>query len=316
MTTTEIPELLLDRHFADLGEYTRLIGWDIEFRQLDAGIPRARAALMGTSNCMVMRGEYDRAYHQSGQMPDDALVLGLPDVGIDDFRWCNKTASGGQIVNFSLDSGFDGTCGAGFSGFAVSLHHDLLQQTCEILELDIDCRRLLAASEVLPNSEFVAMNLRHNLLTAFASAQFSNNVEALEFFNFTAAALVLDYFATNKIQVRKPAIQVRSRAARAALERLEDCNSMPLTVSDLCKSIGTSAPTLYRAFQEQFGVSPKRYIQIRRLCGVRQQLFAKKTEVSITDVANDWGFWHMGQFAADYRQHFGELPSDTLTQSK
>jgi AraC-like DNA-binding protein len=316
MTYTEIPQLILDRHFADLGEYTRQVGWDIEFRQLDAGIPRARAALMGTSRCMVMRGEYDRAYHQSGQMPTDTLVLGLPDVGIDDFRWCNKTASGGQIVNFSLDSGFDGVCGAGFSGFAVSLHHDLLQETCETLELDIDFRRLSAAFEVLPNSEFAAMNLRQKLLAAFASVQFSKNSEALEFFNFFAAALVLDYLATNRIRVKTPTIQARSRAARAALERLEDVNALPLTVSDLCKSIGTSAPTLYRAFQEQFGVSPKHYIQIRRLCGVRQQLFTKKSEEPIADIANKWGFWHMGQFAADYRRHFGELPSETLTQSK
>jgi len=29
-------------------------------------------------------------------------------------------------------------------------------------------------------------------------------------------------------------------------------------------------------------------------------------------VANAWGFWHMGQFARDYRRLFGELPSDTL----
>jgi hypothetical protein len=30
------------------------------------------------------------------------------------------------------------------------------------------------------------------------------------------------------------------------------------------------------------------------------------------DVANNWGFWYMGRFAADYRRQFGELPSVTL----
>ena len=313
MASIELPKLFLDQHFADLGEYARRIGWDIEFRQLDRGVPRARAALMGTSNCMVMRGEYNRAYHQSGQFPDDMLVLGLPDPGIDDFRWCRKNASGGQIVNFSLANGFDGTCGAGFSGFSIALRYDLLQETCETLQSDIDFRRLSAGSEVLPHSEFAAMNLRHHLLTAFASAQFSNNAEAVEFFNFSAAAFVLDYFATNDIKVRRVPPSVRYRAARAALEQLEDLDVMPLTVSALCKNIGASAPTLYRAFQEQFSVSPKRYIQIRRMCGARQQLFARKSGESIADVANNWGFWHMGQFAADYRRHFGELPSETLT---
>lgn len=34
------------------------------------------------------------------------------------------------------------------------------------------------------------------------------------------------------------------------------------------------------------------------------------------DVANNWGFWHMGRFAADYRKFFGELPSETLQKQK
>ena len=107
---------------------------------------------------------------------------------------------------------------------------------------------------------------------------------------------------------------MRSKATRTALEILEDKDTLPLTVSELCSSVGVSAPTLYRAFQEQFGMGPKQYIQIRRLCGVREQLFARDSEESIADVANTWGFWHMGQFAADYRQHFGELPSETLAR--
>ena len=34
--------------------------------------------------------------------------------------------------------------------------------------------------------------------------------------------------------------------------------------------------------------------------------------VTIQDIASHWGFWHLGQFAQDYRHLFGELPSDTL----
>ena len=40
---------------------------------------------------------------------------------------------------------------------------------------------------------------------------------------------------------------------------------------------------------------------------------ADETE-GVADIANGWGFWHMGQFAADYRRQFGELPSETLAR--
>jgi AraC family ethanolamine operon transcriptional activator len=34
--------------------------------------------------------------------------------------------------------------------------------------------------------------------------------------------------------------------------------------------------------------------------------------VTIQDIASHWGFWHLSQFAQDYKKLFGELPSATL----
>jgi AraC family ethanolamine operon transcriptional activator len=306
------PELHFDLHLTDLTEHARQLKLDIEMRQLDSGTPHARVAAVGTPRCVVMRVEYDRAYHQIGSTPPDALTIGIPDSSVDDFRWCNKHAAGDQIVNFSLENGFDGTCGAGFSGFAISIHQDLLHEAIESHELSIDFTRSLIVSEVLPNSEGLGRELRQQALAAFGGADFSMKSDVAEFFNFLAPALVVKYLAENKTPAAVPAFHVRRRAVRLALAYLNDADTLPLTVSELCSNIGVSSPTLFRAFQEQFGVGPKHYIQARRLCGVREQLFSSGNVGSITTVANDWGFWHMGQFAADYRRHFDELPSATL----
>lgn len=312
MHSLETPKLRLDQCFSDLNAYARQVDWDIEFRQIDAGTPQARAAVMGTSRCVVLRGEYNRAYHQSGQIPANMLTLGIPDPESGDFRWCGKRASGGQIVNFSLNSGFDGTCAAGFAGFAISFHEDLLQETLETLELTIDLKRVFGTREVWPQSRHVTDRLRGLLHTAFRTAQASNNPETAELFNFSAAAVILRFLAESKPESNLSPPRARRRTVREALECLQDEDTIPLTVSGLCKQVGVSAPTIYRAFREEFGLSPKKYIQLRRLCGVRQQLLSVDNKQNITDIANNWGFWHMGQFAGDYRNHFGELPSETL----
>jgi AraC family ethanolamine operon transcriptional activator len=82
-----------------------------------------------------------------------------------------------------------------------------------------------------------------------------------------------------------------------------------LTVLDLCKA---SERTLRYAFQEHFGVSPKTYLSVYRLNKVRKELRNDHlASIKISDIANQWGFWHIGQFAADYRKLLGGLPSET-----
>ncbi len=100
-----------------------------------------------------------------------------------------------------------------------------------------------------------------------------------------------------------------------ALEYLEAFPREAISVEQLCQVSACSMSTLERAFKEHFGVSPKRYLVISRLSGVRRTLLEGAQERSIGHIANDWDFWHMGQFAREYRQQFGELPSDTLTFS-
>jgi AraC-like DNA-binding protein len=80
----------------------------------------------------------------------------------------------------------------------------------------------------------------------------------------------------------------------------------------MCETVGASWATSGRAFAEEFGVTPNSYVQSKRLAAVRQQLIRSEPGTLIADVANHWGFWHMGRLAADYSRQFGELPCETL----
>ena len=64
----------------------------------------------------------------------------------------------------------------------------------------------------------------------------------------------------------------------------------------------------------RFGVGPKRHMLARRLTNVRRELRqANRGSPTIADVANRWGFGHMGQFAVDFRPFFGVLSSRALS---
>jgi AraC family ethanolamine operon transcriptional activator len=87
---------------------------------------------------------------------------------------------------------------------------------------------------------------------------------------------------------------------------------MPLSILDLCREVGASRRKLNYCFQDVLGTTPVRYLRAARLNGVRRALRAAGPGATVQDVAAQWGFWHMSQFAQDYRRLFGELPSATL----
>ena len=117
---------------------------------------------------------------------------------------------------------------------------------------------------------------------------------------------------TQRSDARPVAPKFRAAALERALEVLSAYDRMPDTVETLCDLAGASWSTLQRAFREEFDVGPKTYMKSRRLAAVQAELVKCGPDTVIRDVANRWGFWHMGSFAADYRKQFGELPSETL----
>ena len=75
----------------------------------------------------------------------------------------------------------------------------------------------------------------------------------------------------------------------------------------------TSIP-LNTAFQEVTGDSPMQFIKRRRLNAARHALSSGETE-SVKSAALDHGFWHLGRFAHEYQNLFGERPSETLSRA-
>jgi len=71
--------------------------------------------------------------------------------------------------------------------------------------------------------------------------------------------------------------------------------------------------TLRMCCAEFLGVSPTRYLLLRRLNKVRWALrCADPSRASVAEIARSYQFFELGRFAVTYRTTFGELPSTTL----
>lgn len=87
---------------------------------------------------------------------------------------------------------------------------------------------------------------------------------------------------------------------------------VPPTVAELCRLVGTGRRTLERICRDAMGIGPAEYLRVWALNQARHALLDPASAFkTVTQTAVEFGFWHLGRFAAYYHAHFGEYPRDT-----
>lgn len=111
----------------------------------------------------------------------------------------------------------------------------------------------------------------------------------------------------------EPAPQPGPRTVTRAIELIEAHVDQPLTVAELAHAVGVSVRCLQEGFRRHLGTSPMAYLRDLRLAGAHRALVESSTDsTTVTAVAYQWGFTHLGRFSAAYRSKYGVAPSRTL----
>jgi AraC family ethanolamine operon transcriptional activator len=86
------------------------------------------------------------------------------------------------------------------------------------------------------------------------------------------------------------------------------------SIPELCAAAHISERRLRTAFYDTFNVAPSVFFRTRSLSHVRDRLLIG--DQSVSEVALDAGFEHLGRFASHYADTFGERPHDTLARAR
>lgn len=114
-------------------------------------------------------------------------------------------------------------------------------------------------------------------------------------------------------ELARPADAVPRSRLKPVIEYMKINADEALTPQELARVGCMSVRTLHATFQQELGISCMAYLRRLRLDHVRAELLrAGRGDARVTDVAMRWGFFHPSRFAQQYRQRFGELPSDTV----
>jgi len=116
---------------------------------------------------------------------------------------------------------------------------------------------------------------------------------------------------------RHPNFSERAKLVRRFEQVADAQGAERRSVAELALGLGVSRRTLELAFRDYMGLSPARYLVVLRLNAVHRELLnACEDNQRVADLAAQHGIAHLGRFASDYRQMFGELPSQTLRRAR
>jgi AraC-like DNA-binding protein len=136
------------------------------------------------------------------------------------------------------------------------------------------------------------------------------------FEQFIVCRLLLSHPNNYSEALRRRERTLAPRDLRRALEYMHANLAAPITIADIAEASGIAGRTLFQHFRDFRSTSPIRYLREARFAKARHALIRPDADESVAEIATACGFSHLGRFASDYRNRFGESPSETLRRSR
>ena len=288
--------------FDDLAENMRL--WNVEIQKLETGNSTSFLRQLLLQETLILNAIFPGITHQTGDTPP-GITFAFYTGSTSGLVFQKREVAQNELMIFSdRDEADVVTRGSQNEVFAISLPEKELRARLEenssferqrftlpnqlsFLKTDAKAKLHLFFQRCIQTVE----NHPHYLLDNTFLTAMQENI-------FDAILEIVD-----PVDLQSPFVtHIPKRQLWKRIDEYLEANlDTPIKVRDLTLATGVSSRTLLRLFYERFGISPKMYTTKLRLNKIKHILRVPSSHpIKISDIANSWGFWHMGQFAADY----------------
>ena len=118
-------------------------------------------------------------------------------------------------------------------------------------------------------------------------------------------------------ELSRPGMPTAAPAVVASAEAyMEGHADLPITMQDVLEHVACSRNTLFKNFRKFRGYTPWEFLTTRRLELAHNRLLEPLPHDTVTSIAMELGFTHMGRFSQIYRKRYGKRPSETLNTAR
>ena len=283
--------------------------WSYEHKQFSKGKFQGRIIAAHTSQLQLSLANRSTGIIIRGSIPSGTTILTLPVSMTHSFYYRGQALAEHEIIALHSNEEIELQTSLPSSLITVAVCQDLLEHQClevtghSFNELRYQERLFINPVDYDRCIGNLVQLLQEMRCTHFTPCDWEERMIEKAILEIILFAVL----APEKRQKLPGRLYVAKKAERFIRRNLKQS----ISIKDLCFAIGTSERTLHQGFKERFGISPKVYIRRMRLNGIHQDLLLNKNKTTISDIAMEWGLFHLGRFSAQYRQMFDELPQKT-----
>lgn len=309
---------IINQHFEDVDEFKQFLDLSsLEFKQVSKGHFNRSINHRKLSNCNVMRAESTSHTLHQGIYSNQFLHVHIPVYEGGSFGMHN-----GEVIspeNILMVSPSEESMG--FVNYQKKFVVDFNFEALSVY-LQPEVMELLSKRTDLVRSNKIGLNQIDKVKRSIVSqSNLLLNTENLSPLALDAGQeclfLTLEYLfrGVNLAASENPKVSTRYNVVRRVLDYLNSTQNANVSVKQLLLVAHCSLRTLEYAFMHLLGVTPKTFLNLRKMHLIRVML-KEGNATSVTQLLDDYGIINKGRFRLRYYQLFGEYPRDTFRRKK
>ncbi len=315
MTTTP-DEIAINFSEIDLFSFNNLVkSWNLDFIQLGPGIFSGKLSQLIYPTYQLAYAKFNTRVKQEGLSPEGLWTFAF--VNDPNLHWRNYMVEPESIIIYAPGSTINAVSSNGFEVMTFSISDIRLREIAKSINSEAYVDELIHFEILKANG-----NLWHELrITIFKTIL--NSTDDTKNKNGQLVSFEVENFVIQLLKLMmdsKLSLNEVSNASRLEiLRQAESCMHMSegdsVTIKEIAEKVGVSERTLLYSFKKRYGIGPKGFMKILNLNKVYIQL-RNEEDNTISAIARENGFWHMGQFVKDYKALFCEVPSLTAKKER
>jgi AraC family ethanolamine operon transcriptional activator len=284
--------------------------WNLEHTQIGKGVFRGKITVVHTPRIQLAANSYTTGLLTRGDIPKGCILLHSYIQNDIQYTVQNKSILPNELVVMTERDKVDRMSSGPFGTHSITIEKQLFHKAFyaffeELPYQSLKTERFYIKENMISNFHQTVSSWIDYLINTLPELDTTPEYEKIEYEILSELFSCIAFTSLKKDRKKFHIDMVRDFLHQNIYEDID------LTM--ITEKFNISESQLHNAFKSNYGISPKKYLQMLRLNAVRKELLlADPKHDTVSEIAMKYNFLSMNHFSDEYKKIFGQTPSQTL----